>query len=328
MLTLSKLGFLVFLVNVFIPTGQSALTAEYLDIKLPTANACHKPFFSGGDIIYLFGGCGDVSVQTQILAFSITSETLEVLPTHLPGPSVRGTVQGDTTGNIFYLGGGSGATYRQVYKFDPTGNQTHVSAVLPYNVDEAYSVIRDNAVSILGGFAKPNGLLTFDLQLGITLNQSFLAFQFHRGTATTVGQKAYIFDAGETVNNRAALELDLNTFRLMSVGPATLPLFNEAPTSVFDGSRYIYVTGGYISGTPTDGIICFDGVTFENQFFPVSNFPVGLNSSNTYFRTAPASIFVPNLNRIYFFGGESFNSTSDDTVVHDEVFFVDLDSIQ
>lgn len=83
----------MFLVNVFIPTGQSALTAEYLDIKLPTANACHKPFFSGGDIIYLFGGCGDVSVQTQILAFSITSETLEVLPTHLPGPSVRGTVQ-------------------------------------------------------------------------------------------------------------------------------------------------------------------------------------------------------------------------------------------
>lgn len=76
--------------------------------------------------------------------------------------------------------------------------------------------------------------------------------------------------------------------------------------------------------TPIDGLIQFDPVSFNNEFIPVANFPV---EGASYFRVSPATVYVPDLNRIYFFGGSSFNYTTDEFKIHDEIFYIDLDPL-
>ncbi|XP_035710045.1 uncharacterized protein LOC118436330 [Folsomia candida] len=311
------------------------LTAEYLDAKLPFPNRCPRGVFNGDDLIYLLGGSGADGVsQNQILSLSVSTSTLQSVGV-LPGNGRRGTIQSDAFGNMYYIGGGDGHHF--VFKFDPVTNRSTVAASLPYNVEDSTSVKildNNNTVYILGGDDFGDGLLAFDLELLTYANVSTLPFAINQGTSVRGNDlKMYIFDDSSTLEQKQAIELDLVTLRMMSVGPPTLPQFIYWPSSVFDGDKFAYIIGGYLPNvesdedddnnvlTPTGGIIQFDTVTFENRFLPVRNLPVeGLS----YFTLAPAAVYVNTLNRIYFFGGQSFNYTVNGTVTHDDIFYIDL----
>lgn len=133
----------------------------------------------------------------------------------------------------------------------------------------------------------------------------------------------YFFDDNQK-SNRQALQLDLNNFRVMFVGPPTLPIYNSYPNSVYTG-EFIYILGGHVISTGadpiyTDGIYEFDPSTFESRFIQVANLP--LRRSDSIFLLAPAMVFVPHSNRIYCFGGVEL--TDDLPIFLDYVFFIDL----
>lgn len=138
-------------------TGQQ-LSAEYLKVKLPAPNA-PDAYYDGDDTIYVIGG--SFHPYNEILAFSITSETVELIGS-FPGRAQLGTVQGDSSGNIFYIGGEP--NYQQIFKFEPVTNTTSIVATLPYLVYHHTSVKYEDKVYIIGGRDGPKGLLVFDLE--------------------------------------------------------------------------------------------------------------------------------------------------------------------
>lgn len=287
-----------------LPTICQLFSVEYLYVKLPLGNCCPSPVFNGDDTIYLLGGRLP-STATNILKFSISSETLEEVG-QLPSPSHWGSVQSDSFGSIFYFSGGPDGD--EVYSFNPTTNVTSIVARLPYNSADHVSIKYNdtsNTVFILGGYDQGWSLLAFDM---VTLNYSTLSynlpFSVTRGVSIPFGNKAFIFDNANSWQYSQAIEFNLETYNLSQVGPSILPLFSGYPSAVSDGN-FGYIFGGYRADAinPTNGIFQFDPVTHENTFLPVTNWPV---DGSNYYNTAPASVYVRSRDRIYFFGGQSY----------------------
>jgi hypothetical protein len=320
----SKYNLLYFITSIMFLTQSTGqlLTAEYVDLKLLAPNGCPQPYYDGEDTIYLLGSCQ--SPYTRIEVFSISNETIARKSIgSLPGNGVRGTVQADNFGNIFFFGGGD--NYQDVYKFDPVANRSIVAGTLPVDVQDSTSVKYNdssNTVYILGGDGQgsPNTLLAFDVVLlNYTTIASNLAYRVNQATSVQSGNKVYIFDPNNSL--KKAIEMDLDSFRMSQVGPDTLLVLNLYPSSVRDES-HAYLIGGYVPNEgPTGGIYQFDLNTFENTFLPVRNFPVeGLS----YYYVSPASVYVAKQNRIYFFGGYSYNYATNTTTNRDEIFYIDL----
>ncbi|OXA57738.1 hypothetical protein Fcan01_06682 [Folsomia candida] len=306
--------------------GLPILTPEYLAIKLPSPNSCLTPFYDGNDSIYLFGGCEENN-RNQILVYSIISEVIRFVGT-LPTSGMNGHVQGDRAGNMYYIGGlNNGEEWTQVVKFSPATNTTSVVVTLPFSVQDSTSVKYNgtsNTIYIIGGDANPTSLMALDLSLSTHSTVATLPFGIHQAASFRYGNKAYVFDAGTGENQTTAMELDLDTFRMMSVGPSTLPRIILFPSLVFDGNLFAYLIGGYRPDsppvTPSEGIIQFNPITFEHAFVPVRNYPI----SGNYFYHSPASVYVARNNRIYCFGVSTFNVTADRLVARDEIFKIDL----
>lgn len=304
------------LVALLTPT-MCQLLAEYLDTKLPQPYGCISPFYDGNDTVFLFG-C--YILNSQILKFSISSQTLQEVG-RLRGITLKGTLQSDGIGNIFYLGGGGDS--RDVYKFEPETNTIETVARLPVSVQDSVSIKYDDTVLILGGLGQDRELMTFNLD---TLNYSMvsnnLTFVVTAGATVRVGNKAFLFDDTESGQNRNALELDLDTYDMTRVGLATLPRFTGYTATVWDDDFAYIVTGSrFDSGNETHGLVQFNPKSYDNGFIPVQNFPV---ESPNYFWITPGTVFIPGLSRIYGFGGESWNSSANRFVDHDEIFYIDL----
>lgn len=233
--TFSKFSLLV-VFALHLTSGQ-LLTVEYSSVTLPFPESSVRTFYSTGDKIYLLGG--DFEMSSGIWSFSISSDTVEYV-TAMPGRGSRGTVQSDTAGNIYYLGGGNIGTSNQVYKFDPTTNECTLVATLPLDVQDCVAIKYNetsDTVHIFGGDGQFIDILTFDLlQFNTTSQVDVLPVIVNQGTGVRVGNKAYIFSEGQ-VENTAVLELDLDILRMMAVGPANLPSITLFPSSVYDG-RY------------------------------------------------------------------------------------------
>lgn len=73
-----------------------------------------------------------------------------------------------------------------------------------------------------------------------------LPYIVRAGASIIVQNKAFIFDDTQSLDNRQAIELDLDTYEMKRVGLATLPLFKFNPSAVWDGN-FGYVIGGYES---------------------------------------------------------------------------------
>ncbi|XP_035715061.1 uncharacterized protein LOC118438629 [Folsomia candida] len=171
---------------------------------------------------------------------------------------------------------------------------------------------------MFGGNYQGYDLLAFDME---TYNYSIISNmtqRYFKAAAITVGNRAYIFD---DYGFGRAVELDLDTFTETPVGPSTLPDFNSA-AAVWDGDNASYIFGGYPpSAGRTDGIFQFSPTSYESSFIPVENWPL---QSSSYFMMAPASVFVLSMNRIYCFGGYSYNGTSGSGESHNSIFYMDM----
>lgn len=138
-------------------------------------------------------------------------------------PSKHGIVQPDDLGNIFYFGGGPDGN--QVYTFDPATNVVNLTHNVEYGSSVKYNDSSDT-IFILGGRGQVKELLAFNME---TLHSSTIptTLSFIRGESIKFENKAFIFTATDSVQNRQAIELDLDTYEMKPVGPSTLPRFNN-----------------------------------------------------------------------------------------------------
>jgi hypothetical protein len=238
----------------------------------------------------------------------------------MPNRGVKGTVQADNAGNVFFFGGGG--NFREVYKV----GSREVIATLPVDVRYSNSVKYNssNTVYIFGGQdqSNPNTILAFDLErLNYTTIASNLPFYVNGAASVQLGNKAYIFDRKHGL--KKAIEFDLETLQMSPVGPQTLPRLDHQlfPSAVRDETHAYLIGGYYPRDGPTNGIYQFDLTTFENRFLPVKNFPV---EGNRYFSHAPASVYVKKQNRIYFFSGTAYNQSFNYFNSLNKIFFIDL----
>lgn len=313
--------------NSTFPAGNTSLVqntelkTEYLGVTLPFANTSPATIYDGKDSIYLFGGDrysrDDDDSSKSILRFSISSETLETVGT-LPDGSTAGSLQSDSSGNIFLFGGGSGRD--EVYKFDPTTNISSSVATLPYSLGDSISIKYgedSNQVFILGGRDQGRKLGIFDMETFNYSEVSTLPIYVGQSTVFRVEKEAFIFDNTHQTNNRA-LKFDLDTYDLRAIGPGNLPGFTGA-ASVWTG-QFGYVIGGFNPGNGSHGIYQFNPDSWTNKLIPVA----GLEWDNgRYLREAPGSVYVPRLNRIYCFGGEY----SQRNWGRREIFVIDLNPL-
>lgn len=302
------------------PSHCQQLSAEFVQVRLPFQSWGQSAFHDGNDLIYLIGGTGNA--DNQILQFSISSETIKVVG-NLPVQVFSGSVQEDSGGNLFIFGCGDNGD--QVYKFNPKLNSSEFITNLPFDIRYHNSIkynATSNTVYIPGGYFQRQ-LLSFDMETTMLTNLTDLEFDLFNPTSVRIGNKAFIFDHSN-IRNRQAFEFNLDTFEMLLVGRDTLPVFNWVPSSVWDES-FVYVVGGYEANWyPYNGIIQFDPRTFDNRFIPVKNFPA---FNTTCYHIAPTSVYVRNLNRIYFFGGQSFDSSNNHVWTFDVIYYVNLNTI-
>lgn len=118
--------------------------------------------------------------------------------------------------------------------------------------------------------------------------------------------------------------MDLSNHEMTFVGPATLPKIDEFPKSVTDGN-FIYLLGGYsrFEGYPTHGIVQFDPDTYNNKFLPVQNMEASIS-----YRRSPGGVYIPSSKRIYYFGGEAYNTSTFLYKTLDDIFYIDLTPVQ
>lgn len=299
-------------------TGQ--LTAQYLATTLPAGLPYSIIHYDGDDSIYIFGS----GRNSDILKFSLSSETITIVGA-IPEDMRGGSVQGDSSGNIFIFGGYDGWYSAYFYKFNPTTETLTLLTHLGRGITDHISFQYNSTIYFIGGDRSPLEFLGFDMVTeSLTLVPNNFQYYVTQGAGVRFGSKVLIFDDTQA-HLRRGMELDLDSFEMTPVGEPTLPLFSLWPSAVSDG-RHAYIVGGYTPNwEATNGIIQYDPVTYENQFLAVDNWPV---DGASFFRDAPSMIYVPGRNRIYFFGGYSYNVTGNWYKSHDEIFFVDLDPLQ
>lgn len=301
-------------------SSSQSLSATYLSTTLPSPLSYPMAHYDGADSIYIFSD----GRNSPILKFSLSSETLTSVGT-VPVDIRGGSVTSDAFGNIFIFGFHDGIYSTYAYKFNPDTAILTPLATLGRGMSEHINFHYNSTsptVFLVGGNMREEEVYGFNMEteVWITVSRDFL-WHVKQGAGVRFGnQKAYIFDNTQD-NHRRALELDLDSFEAVAVGPASLPLFSLWPEAVTDG-RNAYIVGGYTPNWEgTNGLIQFDPSTYENVFLPVSNWPV---EGVRFFRVAPATVYVPGRDRIYFFGGMSYNATGNWYRSHDEIFFVDL----
>jgi hypothetical protein len=141
-----------------------------------------------------------------------------------------------------------------------------------------------------------------------------------------LGNKAFVYGGRGSVGAEVLIELNLDSFQLNQVGHPAHPQMMEYPSSVYDGSSFIYLIGGYATGSSLFGIggfVQFDTVTRNSKFIPVKNFPVGDEKNGSWYEYAPFFGWVYKKTRLYCFGGGSQDDNSKEEF-HDGIFYIDL----
>lgn len=134
------------------------------------------------------------------------------------------------------------------------------------------------------------------------------------------------------VRDGCAIKFDQNTAYLLPKGSETmwewdlarmtfremtnihLPVFEVRPTLVTDG-RWIYILGLFARSSSfpeNEGLFAIDPVRETTQFLKVNNLLAK--------KTSQSSVYVPKLNRIYYFGGSPASGVEDE----DQIFYIEL----
>lgn len=313
--------FWVIFIFQFLPTLGLQLSATYSSVRLPTPDYAHRPWYDGKDSIYLFGG-DLMNGRQKVLRYSLSSDTIHQQGS-LPISARSGSVHSDWDGNAFYFG----AEYfknDKIIKFCPLTNTSSVVAQLPLNSYAAPSIkLNNNTVLVLGSWTtdRPREITAFELASGrISKLGVSLPLNVSYGGAVKFGRKkAYVI----SMEGEAMWEMDLVSLTFQKMAGFSLPIFKRMPSIMTDGA-WIYILAGFkpSPGFPDiAGIFRIDPVAGTSQFLHVDGWPV--NGSLIY-EYPPPSIYIAAKNRIYSFGGHSFNVTSNTWVYRDEIFYIDL----
>lgn len=304
------------------------LQAVYLPIKLPAPNSCPKAWLADPDKIYVLW---EDARQGDISRFQISTEKLEQVNATLPDLAENGFLQSDLEGNLFYFGGGP--NHDQVFSYNTSTNVSETVGMLPYPVDGATATTANNGYGtfsyILGGGGRNgSGLVIYDLTAH-TWNIYKLPGPVTRATSVPYGdgKKAYVFSERSVLHFSVdRLSPEVVKVRRSETERDILPRLRYYPGSVGSGQREMYVFGGYDSGEggDTGGIYNLDGVT-NTTFQEVKDWPV---KRDEYFYKAPGAVLVEELDRVYFFGGESRSDRKDkEGRKRDDIFWVDLKGV-
>ncbi|XP_021964903.1 uncharacterized protein LOC110860150 [Folsomia candida] len=305
----------------------SQLYAKKCDAHLPHPTQVPVVSYDGDDAIYIFGGCrwtlsGPDVYSNEILKYTISTDTIQLVA-HLPFGVYLGTLTADGLGNYFYFGGAiPGYNSHYVIKFNSYTNQVDIVNRIPYYFHYSASFAVDQSTAyVMAGNLFQEGVIKFDMQTYAWEQMADLPTKFRTAVAfwDKNKQAAYVFGQGnaavsppydQVIHEPAPDYGQIYNFQIPD-DYLNVPAVSNDET---DG----FVVGGF---KPTESLFWFQMQSWTGKYCPVVGLPGG--DDVLFSRTGIA--FVPNLNRLYVFGGASQNLNNYLETTHDTIWVIDVD---
>jgi len=281
------------------------LEAVQVTAQFPIPIAYTSSIYAGDGKIYIFGGSNGSSFLNDIFLYDVNTDSLSHVGS-LPIGTYGGALEFDTAGNILHFGG---TLYTNtIYAWNPTtGGTAELVGSLPRNTDTRGSlrVVEDRD-------------LVFSLTEVYEVNLTTYEVTSRPGPPIR-GAMGVAWDG--TSDNVTLFDRDLHQLYSISEGRIVGNFSSPEPHefSPYHGivstqtSAFIFGNLGGLVGRG-DCIVQVDFESLEFTFWRVRNYPV---SQDTVFY-AMATTYVPELSRVYIFGGVAAG------MGRSEIWYIDL----
>jgi hypothetical protein len=118
------------------------------------------------------------------------------------------------------------------------------------------------------------------------------------------------------------MKINLDTFAATFGPPDFVEIRLYKPSVVLTNANVGYMIGG-VYYPYSDGFFKFNPENFQHEYIFVDNFPI--SGRDAGWASAPTMVFVEKLNRIYCFGGFSFNDGV--ATFHETIFHIGLGDV-
>jgi len=307
---------LLLLVGCLLPAAALALEFVVTDSRLPSPLERQSAVYDGDDTIYLIGGYNRLH-QDAVLKYTLSSGAVERVGTFVKISAGGAFLY---NGQIVYVGGkehleGYSA---DVYSYNTQTNSFAVVSQLPLAIRSlilAYDATNEVAYSF--GGINNNAFTYHDLIMRLDPATSRVEqvgrLPEGRGGGSAVfadDGKAYIFGGTVPINHEAfsneILRFDPAQNTVVKLGAQLPSLVYYSPAVLAKGQ--IYIAGH-------EQLIRFNPASEQVEELQVAGWPNYL--------LAAASVYVPKLDRIYFFGGYG-RFTTEFPVNRVEISYLDL----
>jgi len=316
-----KTQFFVFeiLLTYFVKDSTSQdLIAEYCQATLSLPVSFTASIYDGDDSILIFGGSGD---SNMIYQYSISNDDIQVIGSIVDSTHRTTSVLADREGNYLYFG--SSYTQKSVTKFSPVKNTTDEVASLPFASGWSGTILDEetDTAYMMGMSGSQMSILSYDMTRHNFSIKDSLPGPMYPSAAVKFGGVVYVFGETRLVGRDPVYIFNMNTHGVTKIDNI-MPDFSMSPSAVVAGD-FIYVVGGYTrrDGVFTNAIIRFNPETMEVEYIFVKDFLIDFEE---YFSEAPDMVYVEKLNRIYFFGGFSWDYLAGAYKYHNEIWYVTL----
>jgi len=304
------------------------LKAQYSAAKLPITVVNSQLAYDGNDSIYIFGTGSDEAISI-VARFSIDSDSCEEVG-RLPSVVYLGSAQAVGTG-IYYFGGQyPGEGYRDIIKFDTLTNTVASVGKMPFDASYHTTFKQPNSSNLY--FFKSSNFNEEFSKL-YELDMSTYAFTELNGdvdilgyTSAVVDKYSYIFGQEESTQKSRILMIDMESIN-SPFQPFTFSdrVFSHTSQVVSDGISAYIINSHDPSAEPGYLPNAFVRINLQDYIpdYPeIENFPMPTSEGRYFF--APSAVYVDKLNRIYYFGGRTWNSTSNEYSYVKDIWYIDL----
>ncbi|OXA47733.1 hypothetical protein Fcan01_16895 [Folsomia candida] len=305
----------------------SQLYAKPCLAKLPYPTQVPVVSYDGDDSIYIFGGArwyltGPAVYSNEILKYTISTDAIQLVAL-LPIGLYLGTVTADGLGNYFYFGGAyPGGNSHYVFKFNSYTNQVTQVTRIPFYFHYSASFAYDQSTAfIMSGNLFQNGVVKFSMDNYGWSQMADLPTQFSQAVTfwDKKTERAYLFGKGNALVNPPYDHVVYQPGPDYSqIHPLDLP-DNYLDVAAVSNDEYNgYIVGGF---KETGSLFWYRLDTGDGQYCPVWGLPGG--GDILFSRTGIA--LVPNLKRIYVFGGATQSLTSPWLqTTYDDIWFIEV----
>jgi len=312
--------------------GTKALQVEYTQAKLPIGANSVLPFYDeGSHSIFLFGGLSTDNdhTRTQILRYDLASDTIEEIG-KMPSENFYSGSAHSINGNIYYFGGFiKDRYYSGVIELNLNNYTVSQVAQLPEEPIGSHTTFKQEGSSLVYAYYTSarvgSGARLFECDMSTYRNRTVIPELDTLGyTSVVSGNYAYVFGVWTVTLSTRVLRVDLASLEIEIVyhNDRTPHFYSDSP-AVTDGVN-AYIIGSFEMDGP-DTILQFSLETYQWQELAVESFPWSWTEEVSYSQV-PTSVFVKNLNRVYHFGGSTYNRTSEETHYLDDIWYIDLAS--